>query len=98
MPTAFAPVGWHVHEMIFGYGAAVITGFLLTAVPNWTGRLPVAGWPLALPTLLWVAGRAAVFASASIGWRAAACVDISFLAGFAGAPVGGPGWEELVAI
>ena len=32
---------WHIHEMLFGYLAAVVTGFLLTAIPNWTGRLPV---------------------------------------------------------
>src|SRR5262249_10548436 len=35
--TAFAPRDWHIHEMLFGYLAAIITGFLLTAVPNWTG-------------------------------------------------------------
>jgi uncharacterized protein involved in response to NO len=42
IPTAFSSVDWHVHEMIYGYGSAVIAGFLLTAIPNWTGRLPVA--------------------------------------------------------
>lgn len=41
IPTAFAPVAWHVHEMLSGYLAAVITGFLPTAIPNWTGRLPL---------------------------------------------------------
>jgi uncharacterized protein involved in response to NO len=41
LPTAFAPLDWHVHEMLFGYVGAVIAGFLLTAVPNWTGRLPI---------------------------------------------------------
>ena len=84
VPTVFAPVDWHGHEMIFGYGAAVVAGFLLTAVPNWTGRLPVAGWPLAGLALLWIAGRVAVFASAPIGWRAAALIDISFLVVFTG--------------
>ena len=43
LPTAFAPRDWHVHEMLFGYVSAVIAGFLLTAVPNWTGRLPIQG-------------------------------------------------------
>ena len=43
VPTAFSAIDWHAHEMIFGYVAAVATGFLLTAIPNWTGRLPVAG-------------------------------------------------------
>ena len=46
--TAFAPRDWHVHEMLFGYIGAVIAGFLLTAVPNWTGRLPIQGTPLAV--------------------------------------------------
>ncbi|WP_292067481.1 NnrS family protein [Brevundimonas sp. UBA7664] len=60
------PVGlsWHVHEMLFGYTGAVVVGFLLTAVPNWTGRLPVVGTPLALLFGLWLAGRAAMLATA----------------------------------
>src|ERR1700730_17746817 len=48
LPTAFAPRDWHVHEMLFGYVAAVVGGFLLTAIPNWTGRLPLQGFPLAV--------------------------------------------------
>ena len=44
--SAFAPRDWHVHEMLFGYLPAVITGFLFTAIPNWTGRLPMRGMPL----------------------------------------------------
>src|SRR4051794_26257278 len=56
LPTVFTPIDWHAHEMIFGYIAAVVAGFLTTAVPNWTGRLPVAGWPLAGLAGLWVAG------------------------------------------
>jgi uncharacterized protein involved in response to NO len=44
--SLFAPVDWHIHEMLFGYLTAVVTGFLLTAIPNWTGRLPVQGLPL----------------------------------------------------
>ena len=47
LPTAFNPLDWHIHEMIYGYVAAAIAGFLLTAIPNWTGRLPVNGYPLA---------------------------------------------------
>ena len=46
LPTRFGPVTWHAHEFLFGYLGAVVAGFLLTAVPNWTGRLPVVGWPL----------------------------------------------------
>lgn len=59
LPGPFPGLGWHVHEMLFGYLAAVITGFVLTAVPNWTGRLPLSGWPLAGLVALWLAGRAA---------------------------------------
>jgi uncharacterized protein involved in response to NO len=59
LPSDVSPVFWHAHEMLFGYGSAVVTGFLLTAVPNWTGRLPVRGMPLARLALLWLAGRAA---------------------------------------
>ena len=81
--TAFAPPDWHVHEMIYGYVAAVVTGFLLTAVPNWTGRLPVQGTPLAALLALWLAGRIAVVASAHIGWLAAAVIDVAFLVGVA---------------
>ena len=62
IPTTFDPVGWHVHEMLFGFVVAAIAGFLLTAIPNWTGRMPLQGLPLAvlilyLP-LLWIAGLA----------------------------------------
>lgn len=83
IPTAFSPVDWHVHEMIYGYGSAVVVGFLLTAIPNWTGRLPVAGWPLALLVGLWVSGRIAVFFSAEVGWLLAALLDTAFLLIFA---------------
>ncbi|MBW7057609.1 NnrS family protein [Paracoccus bogoriensis] len=43
----FAPTDWHAHALLFGYASAAIAGFGLTAVPNWTGRLPIVGWPLA---------------------------------------------------
>lgn len=82
LPTAFAPVEWHVHEMLFGYGAAVVAGFLLTAIPNWTGRLPVAGRALMLLVGLWYAGRVAVLVSGVIGWGAALAVDGAFLLAF----------------
>lgn len=51
---------WHAHEMIFGYTGSVMAGFLLTAIPNWTGRPPVMGWPLAALFALWLASRAAM--------------------------------------
>ncbi len=77
--TAFGAIGWHVHEMLYGYLPAVVTGFLLTAIPNWTGRLPIQGQPLLVLVVLWLAGRVAVTLSAEIGWLAAALVDAAFL-------------------
>lgn len=56
-----SPAQWHAHEMIFGFAGAVIAGFLLTAVQNWTGIKTPRGWPLALLFLLWLAGRIAPF-------------------------------------
>jgi hypothetical protein len=58
LPTRLSPVVWHVHEMVFGYGSAVVTGFLLSAIPNWTGRMPLQGGPLAILLALWTLGRA----------------------------------------
>lgn len=83
LPTAFDPIQWHTHELIYGYVPAVAAGFLLTAVPNWTGRLPVMGLPLLTLFALWVAGRAAVILSAPIGKGLAAAIDLAFLAALA---------------
>ena len=97
--SVFAPVDWHVHEMLFGYVAAVVTGFLLTAIPNWTGRLPVQGAPLLALVLLWLTGRIAVYFSAETGWLAAAVIDCAFLLAVAGAAareiVAGRNWRNL---
>lgn len=79
LPTAFDIVGWHRHEMLFGYLGAVIAGFLLTAIPNWTGRLPIAGMPLAALAGLWLAGRIAILFSAVVGAPVAALLDVGFL-------------------
>ncbi len=54
------PLGWHAHEMLYGYLSAVLAGFLMTAIPNWTGRLPIAGRPLVFFVALWLAGRVAM--------------------------------------
>ena len=97
--TAFVPRDWHIHEMLFGYVAAVIAGFLMTAVPNWTGRLPLRGAPLVALFLTWVAGRLAITSSAWIGWLAAAIVDCSFLllllAAVAREIIAGRKWDSL---
>lgn len=53
------PQAWHAHELLFGFVAAAIAGFLLTAVPNWTTTPAVSGFPLAALVLLWLSGRIA---------------------------------------
>lgn len=78
LPTTFDPISWHAHEMLFGYLGAVMAGFLLTAVPNWTGRLPVTGWPLAGLTALWVLGRVAVAVSSNLPQLPVALVALAF--------------------
>jgi len=78
LPTRFDRVSWHAHEFLFGYLGAVLAGFLLTAVPNWTGRLPIVGWRLAGLFFLWVAGRVAVFFSALLPAAVAPVVDLAF--------------------
>jgi uncharacterized protein involved in response to NO len=99
LPVLFPAMEWHAHEMIYGYLAAVITGFLLTAVPNWTGRLPLNGWPLVLLLTVWLAGRVAVAMSAELGWVATAVVDCAFLAVVAASIlreiVAGKNWSNL---
>nr|WP_250813272.1 NnrS family protein [Neorhizobium tomejilense] len=76
---SYGTVHWHAHEMLFGYASAVLAGFLLTAVPNWTGRLPVSGWPLVFLFLVWVSGRLALLLSDFIGTMAAILADSAFL-------------------
>jgi uncharacterized protein involved in response to NO len=99
LPTQIGPLDWHIHEMLFGYVAAAIAGFLLTAVPNWTGRLPINGMPLAALALLWLAGRFAMALSAQIGEPAAAVIDVAFLvvlaAVIAREVIAGRNWRNL---
>jgi len=73
---------WHAHEMTFGFGLAVVAGFMLTAIPNWTGRLPVRGAPLAVLACLWLAGRVAMLLSGAVGAPVAALFDLAFPALF----------------
>jgi len=75
----YGVVAWHAHEFLFGYIAAVMTGFLLTAIPNWTGRLPLQGMPLLALFLLWLAGRAAMLQTDWIGTGTAASIDCVYL-------------------
>src|SRR5438128_2887866 len=82
---------WHVHEMVFGFLPAVITGFLLTAIPNWTDRPPIRGYELMLLFTLWLAGRLLT----AVPWFTpliSATVDAAFLVAVAGLV-----WREIAA-
>lgn len=83
--------GWHLHEMLYGYVGAVVAGFLLTAIPNWTGRLPVVGRSLGLLWSVWVAGRLAMMFLSSMPVLAAV-IDAAFLVLFASLL-----WREIMA-
>jgi uncharacterized protein involved in response to NO len=78
LPSHFDPIAWHRHEMLFGFVGAVVAGFLLTAIPNWTGRLPIAGYPLAGLVGLWFAARLALLFSSVTGAFLAALLDSGF--------------------
>jgi uncharacterized protein involved in response to NO len=77
--TAWPPTLWHGHEMLFGFIVAAVAGFLLTAVPSWTGERGFAGWPLVLLASVWGLARFAVATSAlwSLPWVAG--IDLLFL-------------------
>ncbi len=102
VPSRFDNVAWHAHEFLFGYLSAVLAGFLLTAVPNWTGRLPLVGWPLAALFALWVAGRMAVFFSATLPAPAAPIMDLAFPLVLGGVIlreiVAGKNWRNLIIL
>ncbi|MEO6603020.1 MAG: NnrS family protein, partial [Polyangiaceae bacterium] len=72
---AFGPMQWHAHEMLFGFSTAIIAGFLLTAVGNWTSRETVTGAPLAGLAALWLLGRFAMFFAGRLPQWAPALVD-----------------------
>lgn len=90
-PFRYAPRDWHVHEMLFGFLPAVITGFLLTAMPNWTDRPPLSGTPLLALLVLWLAGRLTI----AMPWPTpfvGALIDAGYLAVLAAIV-----WREIVA-
>ncbi len=70
---------WHAHEMIFGFFVSAITGFLLTAIPSWTGKRGYAGAPLIVLILVWLLGRVAVALSAALPAWLVAAIDLAFL-------------------
>lgn len=84
-PAWLGATRWHAHEMLFGFAAAAVAGFLLTAVPNWTARPALTGGPLFALVALWLAGRVAC--AAPDLWPTAwlAVVDGSFLFALAAA-------------
>ena len=90
---------WHAHEMLFGFASAVLAGFLLTAVPNWTGRLPVSGKPLVWLFALWCAGRLFLLVPDTVGVDTAAAVDGLFLPALlaicAREVIAGRKWKDL---
>ncbi|SEH55531.1 NnrS family protein [Tardiphaga sp. OK245] len=102
LATGFAPRDWHIHEMLFGFMSAVVTGFLFTAIPNWTGRLPIRGLPLLGLVVLWIAGRICLTFSACTGWLVAMLVDVSFLTLVAAAATreiaAGRNWRNLPVV
>lgn len=102
LPTVFDPVSWHAHEFLFGYLGPVIAGFLMTAVPNWTGRLPIVGWRLGVLAGLWLAGRGAVAVSGALPAGLVAAIDLAFPVVLALAIgreiVVGRNWRNLVVL
>ncbi|WP_424830727.1 NnrS family protein [Ruegeria sp.] len=79
-PTySMTPPMWHAHEMIFGYATAALGGFFLTAVPNWTGAPEARARFITLAAALWLAGRLAMWFSASMPPMLVAAIDLAFV-------------------
>ncbi len=78
LPSRFDPLTWHIHEMLFGFVPAAVAGFLLTAIPNWTGRRPVTGAALATLAGLWALGRLVSLVSAWMPAWVAITADLAF--------------------
>jgi len=76
---AFAARSWHAREMLFGFAVSIVAGVVLTALPSWAGTDEVHGFPLALLTALWVAGRAGVWLASASGIASIALVELLFI-------------------
>jgi len=102
LTSGFAPRDWHVHEMLYGYLPAIVTGFLFTAIPNWTGRLPLRGLPLLTLVIVWLAGRLAVTFGAACPWWIPLLIDAGFLLLVVSAAareiVAGKNWRNLPVV
>jgi uncharacterized protein involved in response to NO len=96
---SYGALNWHAHEMLFGYASAALAGFMLTAIPNWTGRLPVSGTSLLALVFLWLVGRAAVAIPDAIGVVPSVILDACFLPVLAAIAareiVAGKNWKNL---
>lgn len=75
----YGPVGWHAHEMLFGYTVAVLSGFLLTAIRNWTGMDVASGNKLAVLVAVWLLGRLIPFANGFLSAELIMLGDLLFL-------------------
>jgi uncharacterized protein involved in response to NO len=75
----YPSVAWHGHEMVFGFGAAAVGGFLLTAVPNWTNTHHVSGQPLMVLFGCWLAGRVAMLLGGVLPPLLVAAIDLAYL-------------------
>lgn len=99
LASGLDPIVWHAHEMVYGFAAAAAAGFIMTMVPNWTGRMPLQGGPLLLLVLLWAAGRLGILFGGMIGAPLAAVADLSFpllfLAAVAREVIAGRNWRNL---
>jgi len=86
MTGAWQPAGgwlaWHRHELLFGFGVAIIAGFLLTAVQTWTGRPGLSGVPLAALVAMWLAARLGWLLD--VPWPLLALLELSFPLAVAG--------------
>ena len=79
LPEAVDALAWHKHEMLFGFAAAAMAGFILTAIPNWTGGPPIAGARLGVLAAPWAVGRIAFPAGGALGQWAVAGFELAFL-------------------
>ena len=101
-PSRFDPLSWHIHEMLFGFVMAVVAGFLLTAIPNWTRRLPISGPPLMALAALWLLGRIVTMMSLLMPEWLATLGDLAFPLALVGAAareiIAGRNWRNLVVL
>lgn len=95
----YGMANWHAHEMLFGYTSAALAGFMLTTIPNWTGRLPVSGLPLLGLVAVWALGRLVMAVPATLGLPVSMLIDALFLpllAAVAGVEIiAGKNWKNL---